>query len=367
MNNPAKDIERLLQYGQDHFLIEEEDVIPTRNALLDLFQLDEPYSGTLTEEEKQHLDQPTAILEPLLDYAVEKGLIPDNTTTQRDLFDARIMGLLMPRQSEWTRKFYQILKEGDSEKATDAFYHMSQASNYIRMDRIAKNKYWKAETDFGDIEITINLSKPEKDPKEIAAAEKAPKSAYPKCPLCVENVGYAGRTNHPARQNHRVVPITLAEEPWYFQYSPYVYYNEHCILFQKEHIPMHVCRKTFVRLLDFLDQFPHYFIGSNTDLPIVGGSILSHEHYQGGRHSFPMEVAPITRKYTHTDYPQVQIGTVHWPLSVIRLRSKDREALTEAPIIFYKHEGYSDPTVDIYAYTDKDGKNKFIIPFLLPE
>ena len=361
--DPTKDIERLLHYGVQHHLIQEEDMIFVRNHLLDLFKLTAPYAGELTKEEIAFLDRPTSILEPLLDYGVEKGLIPDNTMTQRDLFDARIMGMLMPRQSEITKDFYQSIKYRGIEKATEDFYALSQASNYIRMDRIEKNKHWKTETPYGDLDITINLSKPEKDPREIAAAVEAAKtqgnSKYPKCPLCVENVGFAGNLNHPARQNHRVIPLVLAEEDWYFQYSPYVYYNEHCILFQKTHIPMHITEKTFQRLMDFLDQYPHYFIGSNTDLPRVGGSILAHEHYQGGRHTFPMEIAKINKTYYHKDYEGVQVGILHWPLSVLRLQSEDRTALIAlAAHILQQWRDYSDETVDILAYSEEAGEKE---------
>lgn len=352
--HPAKDIERLLIYGQHHQLLEKEDVIPVRNALLDLFHLSEPYQGNLTEEEQKPLSSPMSILNPLLDYAVDAGLIPDHTTTQRDLFDARVMGLLMPRQSEVVRTFYQKAEKESMEKATDYFYQLSQASNYIRMDRIANNKYWKVSTDFGELEITINVSKPEKDPKEIAAAKVAPKGKYPQCFLCIDNVGYAGRINHPARQNHRIIPLTLDQEDWYLQYSPYVYYNEHSILLHGDHVPMQITKKTFIRILDFLSQFPHYFVGSNADLPIVGGSILSHDHFQGGRHCFPMEVAPMIQKYQHPQYPKVQAGIVHWPLSVIRLQSKDKESLIQlAYHILQVWREYSDPSVDILAYTQE--------------
>ena len=248
------EIEKLLKFALKHKLIESEDMISSRNALLDLFKINEPYEGEVYESND---DSPHEMLENMLDYAVSKGMVK-NTVAMRDLFDTRIMGLLMPRQSE-------VIKS-----ATDEFYNLSIDSNYIRMDRISKNLYWQVETEYGPIEITINLSKPEKDPKDIAAARQMPQTNYPKCLLCLENVGYAGNVNHPARQNHRVIPLSLNGEKWYFQYSPYVYYNEHCIVFHKDHIPMQISEKTFVRLFDFIEKFPHYFIGSNADLPIVG-------------------------------------------------------------------------------------------------
>ena len=249
------------------------------------------------------LPSPAPILARLLDAAYERGLMRTNTITERDLMDARIMGLLLPRPSKVSRRFWELAESKGVQQATDWFYRLSQMSNYIRMDRIAKNEYWTVETEYGKLELTINLSKPELDPKEIAALKEAPKRSYPSCLLCLENVGYAGRLDHPARQNHRVVPVKLDGETWYLQYSPYVYYNEHCILLSEEHRPMRIHRSTFERLLSFIEQFPHYFIGSNADLPIVGGSILSHDHYQGGRHRFAMEVAPDEKTYIHPDFP----------------------------------------------------------------
>ena len=348
-----KDIERLLAYAQKSGLIEEEDVIVARNALLDLFRVPEPMEGKLDEEIP---DSPVPILERMLDYAAAHGMLEGDTTTYRDLLDARIMGLLMPRQSEVTRKFRQLAREQSPEAATDYFYRLSQASNYIRMDRIAKNLYWRTPTPYGELEITVNLSKPEKDPKEIAAARNAPKSNYPKCQLCPENAGYAGRVNHPARQNHRIIPVQLDGETWYLQYSPYAYYNEHCIVLSEEHVPMAITDRSFVKLLDFVEQFPHYFVGSNADLPIVGGSILSHDHFQGGRHVFPMEKAPVQAEYAHPLEPEVRAGIVRWPMSVIRLSGKDRHAVSRlASEVLRQWREYSDPGAEVLAYTVKDG------------
>lgn len=347
--SPELLIERLLQFAKQRKLIDGLDVYSSRNALLDLFRLEEPYAGDVPEES---LESAVEILELLLDYAADQGLIAENTLTHRDLLDARIMGLLMPRPSEVVHSFWMTAQREGIEQATSDFYQQSIDSNYIRMDRIRKNGYWLAPTEYGDLEITVNLSKPEKDPKEIALLKTLPQSHYPKCLLCVDNVGYAGRLNHPARQNHRVIPLTLDGEPWMFQYSPYVYYNEHSIIFHKEHIPMKMSSLTFDRLLDFVDQFPHYFIGSNADLPIVGGSILNHDHFQGGRHSFPMEKAPVDAVFSHADYAGVKIAIVQWPMSVIRLSSHEKHSLLKlASVILDEWRGYSDPEADIYAFS----------------
>ena len=354
VNTASLKIEELLIYALKHGIIEDLDYIQCRNSLLDLFGISEPYSGTIGDVD---LDDPHEILNPLLDFAYERGLIKENTITNRDLFDARIMGLLMPRESEVIRKFNELKKYKGIKEATNYFYSLSKDSYYIRMDRIARNKYWRADTDYGSLEITINLSKPEKDPKDIAAAKLMKQTNYPRCLLCVENVGFSGNLNHPARQNHRVIPVTVAGEQWYFQYSPYVYYNEHCILLYEKHVPMKISEKTFIRLLDFIDQFPHYFIGSNADLPIVGGSILSHEHFQGGRHVFPMEEAPVVKHYRNESYKDVKAGILKWPLSVIRLSSKNREELIEVSSMILKAwRDYSDPSIDILSYSIKDGE-----------
>lgn len=356
-------IERLLHYGVRHRLLEPLDVTVARNALLDLFRLTAPYNGSLEELFADEHDisgqaaSPAAILEPMLDYALEIGLLPDNTTTQRDLLDARIMGLLMPRPSEVAAKFWSTAASASIREATDAYYELSQASNYIRMDRIAKNERWFTPTPYGELEITINLSKPEKDPREIALERSAPKSDYPKCLLCPENAGYAGRINHPARQNHRIVPLTLTGDRWFLQYSPYVYYNEHCIVLSERHVPMQIDASTFAKLLEFVEQFPHYFVGSNADLPIVGGSILSHDHFQGGRHTFPMEIAAIEQSFTHDRFADVKAGIVKWPMAVIRLSSRRTDALLSlAAHLLKAWRAYSDPSAEIYAESIVDGQ-----------
>lgn len=353
MIQASREIERLLKFALNHGLIEHEDIIPSRNALMDLLKIREPYGGDVEDEA---LESPVPILENLLNYGAQVGILGDNTITWRDLLDTRIMGLLMPRQSEVTRMFWDTAKSKGIEAATDWFYRLSIDSNYIRMDRIRKNLYWQVGTEYGPIEITINLSKPEKDPRDIAAARQMPQTNYPKCLLCVENVGYAGNVNHPARQNHRVIPMTLNNEQWYFQYSPYVYYNEHCIVFHEKHIPMQISEKTFVRLFDFIEKMPHYFIGSNADLPVVGGSILNHEHFQGGRHEFPMEKAPIEEKFTHPKYSEIKAGIVKWPLFTLRM-SGDRDQLIKlSSEILKTWREYSDREVDILSYTDNGGE-----------
>lgn len=346
-------IERLLHYALDQGLIEQWDLDYTRNRLLELFGFDEPYAGRMEEEALTGPQQPLGIL---IDYGVEIGLIPENTDTYRDLLDARIMGLVMPRPSESIYKFRQTAELKGIQAATDEFYKLSVDSNYIRMDRVAQNIYWNQPTSYGDMEITINLSKPEKNPKEIAMAKLLPPPVYPKCQLCRENVGYAGRLNHPARQNLRVIPLELNGEPWFFQYSPYVYYNEHCIVFHHDHVPMKLTKQTFKRLLDFTGRFPHYFIGSNADLPIVGGSILTHDHFQGGRHTFPLEKALIEARFLHPQFEGVTASLVYWPMSVLRLNGQDPEVLLEAADDIYEQwKVYSDPEADIYAYSEVEG------------
>lgn len=351
--NVSKEIERLIKYALKNNMIDPLDIIPSRNALLDFFHCKEPYYDEVPEE---NLKSPVDILNKLLDYSYEIGLLSENTITYRDLLDTKIMALLMPRQSEVVKNFIKTRDEKGIKNATDDYYALSRASNYIRVDRIEKNLYWQTPTDFGNFEITINLSKPEKDPKEIAAAKLIPQANYPKCLLCVENVGFAGTLNHPARQNHRVIPLSLLGEQWYFQYSPYVYYNEHCIVFNGNHTPMKINDKTFKRLLDFEAQFPHYFIGSNADLPIVGGSILTHDHFQGGNHVFPMEVAPVHTKFSSTAYSGVNLGIVKWPMSVIRISSKDKEKIIELSCkILEQWKSYSDEALNILAFTDEEG------------
>ncbi len=270
-----------------------------------------------------------------MDYAHEAGLMPEDDITHRDLFDTKIMSMLMPRPNEVIRKFHELYKNSPQE-ATDYFYKLSQDSDYIRRYRIIKDQKWVAPTKYGDLDITINLSKPEKDPKAIAAAKSAKQSGYPKCLLCMENVGYAGRINHPARQNHRIIPVTIQDSRWGFQYSPYVYYNEHCIVFNGEHVPMKIEHGTFCKLFDFVKLFPHYFVGSNADLPIVGGSILSHDHFQGGHYEFAMAKAPVERTFAVKGFEDVESGIVRWPMSVIRLRGDDT-----GRIIFWKPGGHT--------------------------
>ncbi|MDB5056322.1 MAG: galactose-phosphate uridylyltransferase [Bacilli bacterium] len=349
------EIARLVQFALSHHLLEEWDAVPATNALLELLNVSEPLAETLPDE---HQDSAVDILANIMDYALSVGILSENNLTQRDLLDAKIMGLLLPRQSEVIRRFWQTAEAESIEKATNDYYQFSIDSNYIHMDRIRKNEYWQTPTDYGKLEITVNLSKPEKDPKEIAMERSLPQSNYPKCLLCFENVGYAGRLNHPARQNHRVIPLKLDKGNWFLQYSPYVYYNEHSIVFCSEHIPMQISEHTFTRLLDFVEQFPHYFVGSNADLPIVGGSILNHDHFQGGHHSFPMEKAPVEVSFTHSGFPEVQGGIVKWPMSVIRISSPNRQALVKlATQVYACWQAYSDPSVDILSHTLQDANS----------
>jgi UDPglucose--hexose-1-phosphate uridylyltransferase len=291
-----------------------------------------------------------------MDYAFEKGILKENSIVYRDLFDTKIMGLLTPAPSTVIDRFWNTYNK-DARQATTDYYKFSQDTNYIRRDRIKKDLKWKAPTEYGELDITINLSKPEKDPKAIAAAKNA-KSGYPKCLLCKENEGYAGRVNHPARQNHRVIPVTINGQEWAFQYSPYVYYNEHCIVFNGEHTPMKIEKAAFRKLLDFVEQFPHYFVGSNADLPIVGGSILAHDHFQGGNFTFAMAKAPIETELTFKGFEQVEAGIVKWPMSVIRLRAEKSQDLVElGDVILKKWREYTDEDAFLYAYTDGEPHN----------
>ncbi len=297
------------------------------------------------------------ILEELLDDAYARGVLAENSVVYRDLFDTELMGRLTPRPSE-VRDLFQRSYERDPKMATDWYYKFSQDTNYIRRDRIAKDIQWKAPTPYGELDVTINLSKPEKDPKAIAAAKNLPASAYPRCQLCAENAGYAGRVNHPARQNHRIVPITINGSPWFLQYSPYVYYNEHCICLNSQHVPMKIDRACFSKLLDFVGQFPHYFVGSNADLPIVGGSILAHDHFQGGRYEFAMAKAPVETPFTFPGFEDVEAGIVKWPMSVVRLAAKEPERLVElADKILTAWRGYTDEEAFIYAETEGEPHN----------
>ena len=343
---PDTYIKGLIDYAVSRGLADEADRVYCVNALLALLKTDSfddtvPAAGLPLHE----------LLDKLCDYAAEKGLIEDSVT-YRDLFDTALMGALTPRPSEVQKKFAALYAESP-QKATDYFYAFSNDTNYIRRDRIAKIIKWEPESDYGRIEITVNLSKPEKDPKAIAAAKNAPQSGYPKCMLCRECEGYAGRVDFPARQNHRIVPLTINGEPWCMQYSPYVYYNEHCIVFNSKHIPMKIDRSAFAKLLEFVTVFPHYFIGSNADLPIVGGSILSHEHFQGGHHEFAMERAPIETEISFAGSDNLKAGIVKWPLSTIRLQSLDRDALVAlADRILGAWRGYTDESAFIFAETD---------------
>ena len=340
------EIEKLLAFAESMKLIESEDVVYSKNNLLAVFGLDDCEEVTKTFE----IEKPYDILNRMCDWAAEKGLI-ENTFDERDLFDTKVMGELTPRPSEVIRKFKEDYKVSP-ETATDNYYAFSQNTNYIRVDRIAKNLHWLADTEYGNIEITVNLSKPEKDPRDIAKAKLAPQSSYPKCLLCKENEGYQGRMNHPARQNHRIIPVTLTNESWFLQYSPYVYYNEHCILFSGEHRPMKISRGSFERVLEFVDIFPHYFVGSNADLPIVGGSILSHDHFQGGHHDFPMAVAEAEETFTIKGFEDVAVEKVKWPMSVIRLRGESKEKLVDlSDKILTAWRGYSDEKCEISAFT----------------
>ncbi len=353
----SENIEQLIHYAVAHELMGHEDIIPTRNALMDVMGV--PSTTESLPARAYRLRPIEEILQDLITEAVNAGLIQD-TSASRDLFDTKIMGLLLPRASEVCRHFSSLQTHESIEKATEWFYRFCQSSNYIRMDRIRKNHHWIAPSLYGNIEITINLSKPEKDPRDIAAQKKLPQVDYPRCLLCIENEGYPGRIDHPARQNLRLIPLELDGERWYFQYSPYVYYNEHCIVIDRDHQPMEISEQTFVRFLDFLDQFPHYFIGSNADLPIVGGSILSHEHFQGGRHSFPMEKAANRLQLIHPAFPSIQATTLHWPLSTLRIRSTQRQEIVRiCAHVLHLWRSYSDPETQILDHTDHHGERIF--------
>ena len=340
-------IKKLVQYGIDTGLTPETERIYTTNLLLDLFKEDSYEDAELSSEEIVLED----VLKDLLDEAVSRGIIEDSIA-YRDLFDTKLMNCLVPRPAQIQSEFWK--KYGPSpETATDYYYKLSQDSDYIRRYRIKRDRKWTVDTKYGTLDITINLSKPEKDPKAIAAAGKAKSSSYPKCQLCMENEGYAGRLDHPARENHRIIPITIQGKKWGFQYSPYVYYNEHCIVFNGEHIPMKIDRNAFAKLFDFIKLFPHYFLGSNADLPIVGGSILSHDHFQGGNYTFAMAKAPVIEEFTVKGYEDVSAGIVKWPLSVIRLRGEDTERIIDlADHILKTWRSYTDEDAFIFAETD---------------
>lgn len=347
-------IRNLVRYGLDTGLLKKEDEIYARNQILDVLGLDE-YEEPAVQDGPEDLE---GILAELLDYAAEKGILEHDSVVYRDLLDTKLMNCLMPRPSEVTEKFWTIYKTESPEAATGYFYKLSQDSDYIRRYRVCRDLKWVAPTEYGDLDITVNLSKPEKDPKAIAAAKLAKQSGYPKCLLCMENVGYAGRVNHPARNNHRIISLTMNGETWGFQYSPYVYYNEHCIVFNGTHTPMKIDRTTFVKLFDFVSQFPHYFLGSNADLPIVGGSILSHDHFQGGNYTFAMAKAPVEKTVSVKGFEDVEAGIVKWPMSVIRTRSRNPERLIDlGEKILNAWRGYTDEAAFVFAETDGEPHN----------
>ena len=349
-----ENIKKLVMYGLQTGLIAQEDKIYTTNRLLELFQLDEL---DVNDDVTMSGDELEDVLGAMMDYAYEQGIMTENSIVYRDLFDTKIMSTLVPRPSEVISVFTEKYRK-DPREATDYFYKLSQDTDYIRRYRIRKDQKWIAPTKYGDLDITINLSKPEKDPKAIAAAKTAKQGGYPKCLLCIENEGYAGRVNHPARQNHRIIPVTINGSQWGFQYSPYVYYNEHCIVFNSQHIPMKIEHDTFCKLFDFVKQFPHYFVGSNADLPIVGGSILSHDHFQGGHYEFAMARADVERTFTVKGFEDVRTGIVNWPMSVIRISSGDPDRLIAlADVILDAWRGYTDESVFILAETDGEPHN----------
>ncbi len=386
----AKAIEALICYAEKKELIGAEDRIWARNRILEVMELDEvpeagadAASGKIAEggsavnagagstagAEAGRPIGPEAgapagdgpelaeILDALTDDAAARGVLKENSVVYRDLFDTKLMGALTPPPSLIRDRFRTAYARSPRE-ATDWFYGFSRDTNYIRRDRIRRDVKWQAETEYGSLDITINLSKPEKDPKAIAAAKLLPQSGYPKCQLCAENEGYAGRVNHPARQNHRIIPVTINGSPWFFQYSPYVYYNEHCIVFNAEHTPMKIDRAAFRKLLDFVKLFPHYFVGSNADLPIVGGSILSHDHFQGGHYTFAMAKAPVEEPLEFAGFPRVEAGIVKWPMSVIRLRCEDDGAIVDlAEKILACWRGYTDEAAFVFAGTEGEPHN----------
>lgn len=345
-------IKKLVEYGIQTGLTQETERIYTTNLLLNLFG-EEGYEDTKIQGGVIELEP---VLKELLDEAVRRGIIEDSVG-YRDLFDTRLMNCLLPRPAQVQQTFWEKYKDSPIE-ATDYYYQFSQDSDYIRRYRVKKDRKWQVDSPYGTMDITINLSKPEKDPKAIAAAKNAKENRYPKCLLCMENEGYAGRIDHPARENHRIIPVTINGGRWGFQYSPYVYYNEHCIVFNGQHVPMKIDRTAFVKLFDFVKLFPHYFLGSNADLPIVGGSILSHDHFQGGRYTFAMAKAPIEKPVVISGYEDIETGIVRWPLAVLRLRSEDERRLIElADHILKVWREYTDEAAFIYARTDGEPHN----------
>ena len=346
-------IAKLVKYGLDTGLLPEEEKIYATNQILEVLHLEE-YEEPAKLEGEISLEE---TLDELLDYAWQQGLMAENSVVYRDLFDTKLMNCLMPRPSQVIGEFWKRYEYSPRE-ATEYYYKLSQDSNYIRRYRVCRDRKWVTKTEYGDLDININLSKPEKDPKAIAAAKKMKQSGYPKCLLCKENEGYAGRVNHPARQNHRIIPLTINDASWGFQYSPYVYYNEHCIVFCGEHVPMKIDRTTFRKLFDFVKQFPHYFLGSNADLPIVGGSILTHDHYQGGNYEFAMAKAPVETTYVIPGYEDVEAGMVKWPMSVLRIRHADENRLIDlGEHILNVWRGYTDADAQIFAETDGEPHN----------
>ncbi len=353
--NPAHDIELLLAYGIASGLLSKLDVPQARNALLEALRLEEPECETGCTEvflEKDNTS-PAPLLENLIAYALQKGIIENDTETERDLFDTKLMGCLMPRPSEVAAKFTAIEKGQSPRAACDWFYDLCGKSGYIRTERVAKNIAWMHESPYGPLEVTINLSKPEKDPLEVARLKTLPQVGYPKCQLCPSNVGYPGRLNHPARQTLRVIPMELNGEQWYFQFSPYVYYNQHCIVLREEHIPMKISRDTIVRLMEFITRFPHYFIGSNAGLPIVGGSILNHDHFQGGVWDMPMARAEAAVRLNQSRWSGLHAEIVCWPMSALRLRHCDPNTLTDAAAaVLTAWEKHSDEGLGILSHTN---------------
>ncbi|CAM3786876.1 UDP-glucose--hexose-1-phosphate uridylyltransferase [Mesobacillus zeae] len=351
-------IQLLLDYGVQEGLLEKEDLVYSRNKILSVLNMDDWEDPEIMKEDRKPAVSSNSeiLLKPILDWAFENDVLKSNTLTERDILDTKIMDCLMPRPSEVIEMFKSHYKNNPIE-ATDYFYSLSKASNYIRMDRINKNIEWKTPTAYGEIDITINLSKPEKDPKEIALLKNARISSYPACLLCRENEGYRGTLRNPARATHRIIPVELNGEGWYLQYSPYVYYNEHSIIFSNKHLPMKISGDTFVRILEFTEKFPHYFVGSNADLPIVGGSILSHDHFQGGRFEFAIERAGIEEEFLAAQYPLVKIGIVSWPMSVIRVRGEKNEVAEITEKIWRTWQQYSDPEAGIVPFTNETPHN----------
>ena len=357
----ALDVERLLRFGRKHKLIKELDAIVARNTLLDLLGLAQPSEEQVPKED---FDTPAALLDEMVELAAAKGLFDGSVPQYRINFETRMMGALMPRESEVCRKFRKLYAKGGPKAATDWFYDLCVVSNYIRTAQIAKNIQWNTATPYGELEITINLTKPEKDPKVIAMERLQPAASYPKCMLCKENIGYAGRINFPARQTHRIVPMNLAGETFYLQYSPYAYFHEHCIMLNDSHKPMEMDRHTLAEIFDFVAQFPHYTCGSNADLPIVGGSILSHSHFQGGRYVFPMQKAHIAVPLRNARYTGVKAGIVNWPVSTVRLVGRSsQEVQSAADDILRTWRDYSDTSVDIIAHTG-DTPHNTVTPIL---